>query len=551
MKKQGKILGQISFGALLVLTVLTGQGNAEYNADTDTGVDALDYIEERHRQERERALTEEQKELLRDVESMRANLRRPLATEAEDKKTADSSAPKTATPESDTKNDEGGEHGDKDAAKPKTKPLPIAFEGDDLTYYEATGDFVAKGKVDVLRLDATRLQSELITGNVKTEQVEVPDKVHVLRLTPGDVRVTLDGFRGRYNYGQRTGVLEDVVGKVDSQYITGKRFEFYPDHVVIYEGTQTKCGAKAPHYHVSAEKIEIWPNDKIKLYNSKFWLGKMLIAKKAYHEVNITPGAGTAVYPRIGYDNDDGLYLLYNHQIPLADHFTATGHFYVNTNQGIRSYADVTYRNRDNSARIEYGYLEDSDSSWVQKQPSFIYEYGKHFGGAPFSYNFSYELGRWQKEGVVSTHQRYGVGLARDPISFHKGFRLHLSTGYSITKESADNSKVQGFNWDALLTKDFDDKWAAFLGYHYAASNKETSLFKFNESDYARKVGTGVSWRVTDLDRLVVGVGYNAGANSIHDVDYYWHHDLHCSQVILRYRAKRDTWQIRWQFTPW
>ena len=35
------------------------------------------------------------------------------------------------------------------------------------------------------------------------------------------------------------------------------------------------------------------------------------------------------------------------------------------------------------------------------------------------------------------------------------------------------------------------------------------------------------------------------------DVDYYWFHDLHCSQLILRYRPKRHQWHVDWQFLPW
>ena len=34
-------------------------------------------------------------------------------------------------------------------------------------------------------------------------------------------------------------------------------------------------------------------------------------------------------------------------------------------------------------------------------------------------------------------------------------------------------------------------------------------------------------------------------------IDYYWYHDFHCTQMIVRYRSKENSWNIRWQFTPW
>ena len=78
------------------------------------------------------------------------------------------------------------------------------------------------------------------------------------------------------------------------------------------------------------------------------------------------------------------------------------------------------------------------------------------------------------------------------------------------------------------------------------------------ESDYVLLVRLDLifakaklSYRMDDLNRFVVGVKYDVDSERIKDVDYYWYRDLHCSQVIMRYRAKRNKFEVRWQFTPW
>ena len=142
----------LTLSAACIAVPLTAE--AEYSGDSDTGMQRLDYIENRRRTERENRLSAEQQKLLDDVQAMRRYLRRPVKAE---------------------------------------EPSPIAFEGDDLSYDEATGEFIANGHVDVVQMEALRFQGEYAEGNVKTEDVSVPGRAHVLQLTEGQTRVTLDG----------------------------------------------------------------------------------------------------------------------------------------------------------------------------------------------------------------------------------------------------------------------------------------------------------------------------------------------------------------------
>ncbi|MCR5757321.1 MAG: LPS-assembly protein LptD [Selenomonas sp.] len=496
--------------AAVMLPLPSGVALAAYHSDSDTGVSVLDYIEDRHRSERENRLSDEQKKLLEDAKALENSLRYPLD---------------------------------------KTKAMPVAFEGDDLTYDERDGSFIAKGHVDIVQMDAHRFQGEEVTGNTKSQDVYVPDKAHVLQLTPGQSRVTLDGYKAHYNYGKSTGEMDNIKGKVGNQYVTGKRIEFYPDRIVIYEGTQTKCGAKNPDYQLKAKKITVYPNDKTVMENVKFCIRGKTIYSRKYYEQKANE-SGVQHFPRVGYDNDDGVWVEWDFSQPLAKHVAANANLHVTSKDGWRSNYNVTWSNAGMRTGVTYGYFEDSDSNWIKKQPSAFWSYGHKIGDTHLNYGLSAEYGRWYNKGIHSNHGKYSISLSRDAIRFHR-FALHLSTGYSVTTESYDDSRVNGWSWSALLTKDFDERWAAYAGYYYSQSNKMNSLFNYDTADTARRIDCGFSYRLDSKNRFVVGSRYDLEAKKWSKVDYYWYHDFHCTQVILRYRSKENQWNIRWQFTPW
>ena len=133
-----------------------------------------------------------------------------------------------------------------------------------------------------------------------------------------------------------------------------------------------------------------------------------------------------------------------------------------------------------------------------------------------------------------------------------------LSTSYTWTRENVHhpdnigNTTVKGMNYDVKLAREFDDRFAAFIGYNYTKNNSENSLFEYSNSDsYSSKISAGISYQLTDKDRFVIGLRYNAEGGTLEDVDYYWFRDLHCSTAVMRWRAKRKKFEMHWQFTPW
>ena len=506
--------------AIMMTLIATMPMNAiaKYHSSSDTGTEILDYIENRRREERDKELTEEQKKLLEDIEIAKQNLPHPY-----------------------------------DPTNKESKTAPAIFEGDDMTYDAVTGEFTARGKIDIIQIDGHRFQAIEAEGNIKDQEVRIPGKAHILQVTPDSPRITLDGYRTVFNYGTKFGTMGAARGKAGEYYIGGKRFEFFPDHVAIYHATQTKCGAKRPDYHLSADKMEIWENEDkvliVKMYKVRFWIKDNIIGSKDYIERRLDEKQEND-FPRVGYNKDNGLYAEQKFEYSFTNHIKGILNAHVETKKGIRSSTELKYENRDFTSRIVYGFYDDSDNVWIQKEPGLILNYGRPIKNLPLRYDLDYEIGHWRSEDVTSTHQKYEAGLTHDPISLGK-YLLFLHTSYSVTKESQDHSTVNGMNYDIVMGREFNRRFAAYAGYHYRKNTTDNSLFEYDNDDYSREFETGCSYVLDKKNRLVVGLKFNTETGLLKDCDYYWYHDLHCSQLIMRYRQKRDSIEAHWQFTPW
>ncbi len=496
------------------------RAEAMYQSDSDTKATILDYVENDRRKARENRLSEEELQLMEDAKEMTRNLRRPI-----------------------------------DPSKPK----PMALEGDDMYYDQTTGDVYARGDVRATSIDFRRFETEEARGNLKKEEIQVDGKAHMLQLTPGQARVNLDGYRLVYHYGKHKGTMGEGKGKIGNYYVYGRRFEFYPDKVFVFDGYQTRCNAKTPDYRVSGDLIEIYPGHEILIYQAKFWIKNKILYTKDYHRIDISPDAKQMPHlPQMGYDNEDHFWVSDLLSVSPWRRVEAFADIKFFARHGFRNVYGLVWTNAGNKASVEYGYYEDSNNAWVKKEPTFKYSYSHQLGKLPFTYTLNFEKGRWTqvkefKPSYTSTHTYYGVTLA--PFQLKLGgspsWRLNTSVTYGITLESLNHSTVKGFSWSAMMIKDFGDPLTLYAGYSYSQSTTQNSLFDYGLDSYSNRVDIGASIRLTPKDRLVVGRAIDARKGEIMDIDYYWFHDIHCAQFIVRYRSKRDSWHASWSFAPW
>ena len=90
------------------------------------------------------------------------------------------------------------------------------------------------------------------------------------RIRPICCRIILNGYKTQYNWGKEEGKMENAQGKIDHQFVKAKRIEMYPDKIVLFDASATKCSAKNPDYKMTAKKIEYYPGNQTITYGLSY-----------------------------------------------------------------------------------------------------------------------------------------------------------------------------------------------------------------------------------------------------------------------------------------
>ena len=496
--------------AVAALFLPGAMAQAQYVSNTDTDATQLDYIEVNKREERENRLTPDQKQLLLDAYQMRQELREP---------------------------------------EDPTQNVPISMEGDELYYDEETGAFTAKGSIQLTTLDKRRFNTDYMEGNVQEQEVRVDGKAHMLQLTDGQARIILDGYKTQYNYKKQLGHMQDAKGKMGHHYIRAQRIELFPKEIVLYNATASKCSAEHPDYHMSADKIVYVPNVKTVYHNIKYWLGDIVVYSTSKQETKA--GEENDIYlPRVGMNSEDGVFVTDRYYFPLMRNVRGYANVHISSKNKFKYMYGAEYFTGIGTFGIHNGYDEDGNNKWIHKSPNFTWSFGERIGRSPFTYSLEYQRGHWAQNNIRSMHTYYSAGISVDTIKMGT-WRVNPSVSYSVTEESYDHSRVDGLGYDIYALKDYDKRWSQYFGYHYSRVNSTNVLFDEDLDSYSRKFTAGFSYALSDKDRFVAGFAFDADTKKLMDVDYYWYHDVHCAQVIARYRAKRGQYEFTYQFNPW
>lgn len=427
-------------------------------------------------------------------------------------------------------------------------PVPIVIEGDDISFDNTTGDVYAKGNVTITQTDA-RLAADDIRGNTKSADVWIDGKAHI---TQDEMGIDLNGYDSFYNYQIREGKMARVVGEADRKYIKGENVEFYPDEIIIYNGTVTKCPAKKPDYHISASKIEIWPDNKMIAHDAKFWIkDKVLYSTKRY-ETKIGKNTENTAFPTVGYRSDDGIFIKQRLEHSLSENLSLYADLgYYSRHDFRANYGAVNYNNAY-IVKLEAGDFQDDDDEWIKKEPELSIDFARRrIGDTPFMYDINGKIGRWKDDKKKSWHQEYSVYFSHDPIELGDSLNLHLGAGYEFIKESYDGSKLNTLKQDITLVKDFSPRFTVWTGYHYTKRDNERALFKYDSADVGKELASGFRYKIDNKNAIGVKQSYDIANRRTADMDYTWYRDLHCWQLELTYREKRDELKVKANIAAW
>lgn len=430
----------------------------------------------------------------------------------------------------------------KDKQKPEPVKAPIVLEGDELYFNDKTGEIFAKGKVTVTRLQDEML-GDLVRGNSKTEELWVDDSATFLQ--PG---TNLLGTKIHYNYGTKTGDMLTAKGKIGKEFIWGQQIEMYPDKFVIHNGTITRCPAKehTPDYRTTAERVEIWPGDKLIAYNAKVWIKNVVIYATPKYVKSLNPADQTSdELPNMGYRSGDGFYIKQTLEYPLGPKLSAEAELASYSKLGFKPAYALNYREKQYGVTLRTGNYDDTDGRWIKKEPELSFSYYSHPIGPWVDYTFDAVYGKWTDNDTSSWHQAYNLYFTRKPIVLNETMNLYLGTGLSQTRESSNNSVTDSYRYDITVDKRWSSKFSTWVGYHYIQNN--TSLFDYNSDDLGESVTSGFTYRFDKMNAIGLSQSYDLVNHRIYDRDVTWYRNLHCWQADFTYRIERKQW--RWDIS--
>lgn len=423
------------------------------------------------------------------------------------------------------------------ADTPKTKAgaqAPIVIEADKLYYSEQTGDYTAQGQVHITK-DMDQVLSEKISGNSQKGEVNAEETVTLLQ--PG---LSLTGSNIRYNYQSRTGDMDAVTGAIEKIFVGGKTVSVIDGKVTVHDGTVTGCPAGRPHYYVGADRVEIWPEDKLIAYNAKIVVGGVTLFSLPKLEQSMKRQETKTIMPRIGYDSADGLMLGQYLSYPVGNQVTLYTDLRYFTKLGFEPQFGMTAQGKGYTIDAFRGSEKnDDDDEWIKKEQEYKFALKpQRIGRSPLTLRFSASAGEWT-EGVVSGWRRgYEAYLAADPIKLSDSLSLKLGTGYE--------NIYYGYNrtYNDIFKIDADVKWdtertEAWLGYSYRSQTRQ-SVYAYDRIDIPRELRAGFFYQVNAKNKLGVSVNYDIDNSRPDELKYTWRHNLHCVDADISYETKKD-----------
>ncbi|WP_378950875.1 LPS-assembly protein LptD [Pelosinus sp. sgz500959] len=421
--------------------------------------------------------------------------------------------------------------------------LPVVVEADELSFSDLTGDLFAKGNV-VLTKNVQVISTEEVRGNTKQTEIWIDGKA-ILK----EADTTLVGTGTHYNYTSRIGNMHEVKGKVGKEYLSGTNVDFSPEKMVAFDGTVTRCPAVVPDYHISAEKVEIWPGEKMIVHNAKFWIGKMMIYSMATYETSLVPGQQKSAFPRIGYDSSTGLSISQYFEYPLADRLTAFIDADYYSKQGFMPTYGFASRQNDYTIKLYQGKEKNGDDEWVEREPELMLKmnskrFGKVIG------DFTATSGKWSEGAITGWRQSYKLYFSRDPIQLNDKTTLVVGSGFENINYGYDKSTNNIWSIDTTVTVKPNERFETWMTYAYN-NQSGTSPYDYDRLDTSRELFAGLTYHIDARNSASVKMDYYLDASKIKDMDYTWRHNLHCIDADLTYRAKRGQWNLKLSTVEW
>jgi lipopolysaccharide assembly outer membrane protein LptD (OstA) len=425
-------------------------------------------------------------------------------------------------------------------------PPPITLEAGSLYYNDATGEFNATGNAKIQQ-GTTVIESNAITGNISSGDVVADGSVTWLE---ADNKLT--GEKLNYNYKTKNGQMGTTKGKISGLIVSAESTTLMPESSVIYNSSVTKCPAQIPDYKMTADKVVIYPGDKIIAYNASFWIKNIKLYTIPKYSKKLNTEAQTSSMPRVGYDSDDGLYITQHLEYPIKDRLSGTADVGYYSERGTKYQIGLVQENPSSTISIMSGSTQNSDGEWYERQPEISYfRHYKSVPGAPLLWAYQLKAADI-KDIEAADFQRQETAtlyLKHKPLRLSADSNLYLWSSFTQNwYETEDPRSV--FNIGTKIDKTLNPNLNMYVGYNYSHESAPSPFF-YDDVDAKREVVYGANWQVDRLWTLGIATSYDLDQDRFADVDYIVKRNLHCFEAEIMYREKRDEWKFHVNALHW
>ncbi len=212
------------------------------------------------------------------------------------------------------------------------------IDAEKMNFDQVSKIYTAEGNVIIHYKDGT-LRADRVKFNTETKDVWGEGNVRLNR--PGQEWVAPSLY---YNFDTHALKTDNVRGFVDPLYVRGEQLEqLGTNQYTFTRGTMTTCDYEQPDYHLEGTHGEIWPDDRVVMYNATLRFGNVPVFWFPIVVWSLKGDNPPLVFS-IGDDSRWGFFLLSGYTWKVNQDVQVTVHADERTRRGFGTGADVKYR---------------------------------------------------------------------------------------------------------------------------------------------------------------------------------------------------------------
>lgn len=232
------------------------------------------------------------------------------------------------------------------------------IEADQLSFEEVDGQRIAVGEGNVtIRYEDAVLRADRVRFNSATRDARADGRVRLTRAGQEWVAPAVD-----YNFTTRALTTAEARAFVEPVIVRGYDIsQTASNQYHVGRATVTTCDYEQPHYRLEAKRAEIWPGDRLLLYNVTVRLGNVPVFWCPVMLWSLQ-GDFQPVAVRVGSSSRWGVFALVTTNWRVHPRAELAVHTDVRTERGVGVGADLRYRlGATGQGRIRGYYINDGD----------------------------------------------------------------------------------------------------------------------------------------------------------------------------------------------